>query len=289
MKQRGKSRLRISYISSVISIATVLYMISITGILILYGNKLSHIIKENITVSIYLKNNASDDDVNKLKNTLSQKVYIKDLKYISKEQAATELSSELGEDFVEFLGYNPLPSSIDINLKSNYANSDSLVKIQSQLMQYSIVDDVVYQKILLDEVNSNLKKISLIILAFSVVLLIISIILISNTIKLSIYSKRFLIRSMQLVGATENFVRKPFLKQGVWQGIIASVVAIAFVLITFWFIDKRLGNIHELVKLVELLFFGIMVFLFGFIISILATWKSVNKFLRMRVDKLYSN
>ncbi len=289
MKQRGKSRLRISYISSVISIATVLYMISITGILILYGNKLSHIIKENITVSIYLKNNASDEDVAKLKNTLTQRVYIKDLKYISKEQAATELSSELGEDFVEFLGYNPLPSSIDINLKSNYANSDSLVKIQSQLMQYSIVDDVVYQKILLDEVNSNLKKISLIILAFSVVLLIISIILISNTIKLSIYSKRFLIRSMQLVGATENFVRKPFLKQGVWQGIIASVVAIAFVLITFWFIDKRLGNIHELVKLVELLFFGIMVFLFGFIISILATWKSVNKFLRMRVDKLYSN
>ncbi len=264
-------------------------MISITGILILYGNKLSHIIKENITVSIYLKNNASDEDVAKLKNTLTQRVYIKDLKYISKEQAATELSSELGEDFVEFLGYNPLPSSIDINLKSNYANSDSLVKIQSQLMQYSIVDDVVYQKILLDEVNSNLKKISLIILAFSVVLLIISIILISNTIKLSIYSKRFLIRSMQLVGATENFVRKPFLKQGVWQGIIASVVAIAFVLITFWFIDKRLGNIHELVKLVELLFFGIMVFLFGFIISILATWKSVNKFLRMRVDKLYSN
>ncbi|MDD3739523.1 MAG: permease-like cell division protein FtsX [Lentimicrobiaceae bacterium] len=289
MKQRGKNRLRISYISSVISIATVLYMISITGILILYGNKLSHIIKENITVSIYLKNNASDEDVAKLKNTLTQRVYIKDLKYISKEQAATELSSELGEDFVEFLGYNPLPSSIDINLKSNYANSDSLVKIQSQLMQYSIVDDVVYQKILLDEVNSNLKKISLIILSFSAVLLIISIILISNTIKLSIYSKRFLIRSMQLVGATENFVRKPFLKQGIWQGIIASIIAIAFVLITFWFIDKKLGNIYELVKIAEILFFGIMVFLFGFIISMLATWKSVNKFLRMRVDKLYSN
>lgn len=289
MKQRGKNRLRISYISSVISIATVLYMISITGILILYGNKLSHIIKENITVSIYLKNNASDEDVAKLKNTLTQRVYIKDLKYISKEQAATELSSELGEDFVEFLGYNPLPSSIDINLKSNYANSDSLVKIQSQLMQYSIVDEVVYQKVLLDEVNSNLKKISLIILAFSAVLLVISIILISNTIKLSIYSKRFLIRSMQLVGATENFVRKPFLKQGIWQGIIASIIAIAFVLITFWFIDKKLGNIYDLVKIAEILIFGIMVFLFGFIISMLATWKSVNKFLRMRVDKLYSN
>lgn len=236
-----------------------------------------------------LKDNVDDDMVLNYMKRLQKTSYVKEAVFISREQAAIELSNELGEDFVQFLGYNPLPSSIDLQLKSGFANSDSIARIEKQLMTSNLVKEVVYQKSLIDQVNSNISKITLVILSFSLILLVISVILINNTIKLSIYSRRFLIRSMQLVGATENFIRLPFLKKSIFHGVIAGVIAVLLLIVTMYAARQRIPEIVALQDMQQFAVFFALVLVLGVVLSAFSTWLSVNKFLRMKVDNLYSN
>jgi len=287
--QVGSGRLRASYITSIISIMLVLFMIGLLGMIILHGKKLSDYVRENISVSLMLKENVTDDMVQNYMKRLQNTSYVKQSQFISREQAAKELSNELGEDFVNFLGYNPLPASIDIQLRAGYANSDSIARIEKQLLSSNLVKEVLYQKSLIDQVNSNISKISLVIISFSLILLIISIILINNTIKLSIYAKRFLIRSMQLVGATENFIRLPFIRKSIVHGIIAAIIADLLLIGTIFLARQRIPEIIALQDYTQFAIFFLGVLILGVILSAFSTWFSVNKYLRMKIDNLYSN
>ncbi len=288
-KKAGTGRLRASYITSIISIMLVLFMLGLLGLIILHGKKLSEYVRENISVSVMLKDSAEDELVLNYMKRLEKTSYVKHAEFITREQAAKELSNELGEDFVQFLGYNPLPASIDLQLRSGYANTDSIARIEKQLLSSNLVKEVVYQKSLIDQVNSNINKITLVILSFSMILLVISIILINNTIKLSIYARRFLIRSMQLVGATETFIRLPFIRKSIVHGIIASVAAILLLTGTLYVARQRMPEIAALqdVKEFSIFFAGILVL--GILLSAFSTLFAVNKFLRMKIDNLYSN
>jgi cell division transport system permease protein len=288
-KKAGTGRLRASYITSIISIMLVLFMLGLLGLIILHGKKLSEYVRENISVSVMLKDSAEDELVLNYMKRLEKTSYVKHAEFITREQAAKELSNELGEDFVQFLGYNPLPASIDLQLRSGYANTDSIARIEKQLLSSNLVKEVVYQKSLIDQVNSNINKITLVILSFSMILLVISIILINNTIKLSIYARRFLIRSMQLVGATETFIRLPFIRKSIVHGIIASVAAILLLTGTLYLARQRMPEIAALqdVKEFSIFFAGILVL--GILLSAFSTLFAVNKFLRMKIDNLYSN
>lgn len=287
--QVRSGRLRASYITSIISIMLVLFMIGLLGMIIIHGKKLSDYVRENISISLMLKDNIGDDLIQNYMNRLQHTSYVKQAEFISRQQAAKQLSDELGEDFVEFLGYNPLPASIDIQLKAGYANNDSIARIEKHLLASNLVKEVVYQKSLIDQVNSNISKISLVIMSFSLILLIISVILINNTIKLSIYARRFLIRSMQLVGATENFIRFPFIRRSAFHGLIAAVLADLLLVGTLYAARQRIPEIVALedMTIFGLFFLGVMVL--GVILSALSTWISVNKFLKMKIDTLYSN
>ncbi len=267
----------------------VLFMLGLLGMIILHGKKLSDYVRENISVSLMLKDDVTDDQVSGYMKLLQKTIYVKQAEFISREQAAKELSNELGEDFVQFLGYNPLPASIDIQLRAGYANNDSIARIEKQVLNSNLVKEVVYQKSLIDQVNSNISKITLVILIFSLILLVISVVLINNTIKLSIYAKRFLIRSMQLVGATENFIRIPFIKKSIGHGFIAAVIADILLIGTLYLARQRIPEIIALqdVKLFSIFFLGVIIL--GVILSAFSTWISVNKYLKMKIDTLYSN
>ncbi|MEI8046565.1 MAG: permease-like cell division protein FtsX [Bacteroidota bacterium] len=288
-KKAGSGRLRASYATSIISITLVLFMLGLLGLIILHGKKLSDYVRENISVSLMLKDNIPDDVISDYMKRLKATSYVKQAVFISREQAAKELSNELGEDFVQFLGYNPLPASIDLQLNAGYAYSDSIARIEKLLLKSTLVKEVVYQKSLIDQVNANIRKVSMVILSFSIILLVISIILIKNTIKLTIYSKRFLIRSMQLVGATETFIRLPFIKRSIVQGLIASVLAILMLIGTLYIAVERIPEIAALQDMRQFAVFFTGVLLLGVLLSALSTWISVNKFLRMKIDNLYSN
>jgi len=285
----GTGRLRASYITSIISIMLVLFMLGLLGLIILHGKKLSEYVRENISISVMLKENAADDMVISYMQRLERTSYVKKAEFISREQAAKELSNELGEDFVQFLGYNPLPASIDLQLRAGYANSDSIARIEKQLLRSNLVKEVVYQKSLIDQVNSNIRKISLVILSFSLILLFISVILINNTIKLSIYARRFLIRSMQLVGATETFIRLPFIKKSIVHGVIAALIAILLLIGALFLARQRMPEIIALQDVEQFTIFFAGILILGVLLSVFSTWIAVNKFLRMKIDNLYSN
>ncbi len=288
-KKAGSGRLRASYITSIISITLVLFMLGLLGMIIMHGKKLSDYVRENISISVMLKDNVADDVVLNYMKRLQRTSYVKEAELITREQAAKDLSNELGEDFVQFLGYNPLPASIDLQLRAEYANTDSIARIEKQLLTSNIVKEVVYQKSLIDQVNSNISKITLVILSFSLILLVISVILINNTIKLSIYARRFLIRSMQLVGATETFIRLPFIIRSIVHGAIAAIIAILLLVGTLYLARQRIPEIAALQDFRQFAFFFAGVFLLGVILSATSTLVSVNKFLRMKIDNLYSN
>ena len=288
-KKAVSGRLRASYITSIISIMLVLFMLGLLGMIILHGKKLSEYVRENISISVMLKENVSDDAIPAYLKRLQNTSYVKQAEFISREQAAREFTNELGEDFVKFLGYNPLPASIDLQLNSEYANTDSIARIEKQLLSNNMVKEVVYQKSMIDKVNDNIRKISLGILSFSLILLVISVILINNTIKLSIYSRRFLIRSMQLVGATENFIRMPFIRKSIVHGIIAALFAIALLIGTIYLARERMPEIAVLQDMNQFAIFFAGVLVLGILLSAFSTWISVNKFLRMKIDSLYSN
>jgi len=265
----------------------VLFMLGLLGLIILHGKKLSEYVRENIRISLLMKEDSSESMILTYKQKLDRTRYVRSSQYISREEAARELTEDLGEDFIHFLDFNPLPAAIDLQLKSEYTNNDSISKIEKQLKSNPLVKEVVYQKSMIDVVNDNIRKISMVITGFSMLLIIIAIVLINNTIKLSIYSRRFLIRSMQLVGATESFIRRPFIRRSMLHGLIASLLAIGFLMGTLWIARQR---IPELIQLEDMRSFTVMyglLVMIGVFLSGLSTYFAVRKFLHMKADSLH--
>ena len=275
------------YISTVISIALVLLMIGLLGLILVHARNLSNYVKENIVLNIIVNDGAKEVDVLALQKQLDVNPYILKTQYVSKELAARNLQKDLGEEFVQFLGYNPLLSSIDVYMKADFANNASIEKLSGQLSKNPLVKEVIYQKSLIDLVNQNLKVIGFVILAFAAILMIIAVALINNTIRLVIYSQRFLIKSMQLVGATKGFIRKPFIGYGLLHGFIGGLIAVILLLLTLYVAQQQ---IPELVILTNWIEFGIVFLVVigaGMLISTLSTWFAVSKYLGLKIYDLY--
>jgi cell division transport system permease protein len=283
-----RRRLTASYITSVVSITLVLFLLGIGGILILNGRKLSNYVKENIGISVYLTKDAREVDIFSLQKTLDAKDAVKETKYVSSEKAAEDFKKQLGEDFVAFLGENPLPRSIDVKLKASYANPDSFDILEKEFRTYPNVEDVKYQKDLVYEINSHVNSISMAIFIFSILLFAISVTLINNTIRLTVYSKRFIIRTMQLVGANPLLIRRPFILRGITQGVIASLLAIVLLIGCVFIAENQLSELYSFIDLKILgTVFGLLL-LIGIFIAWLSTILSVNKYLKMKTDNLYT-
>jgi cell division transport system permease protein len=275
------------YISTVFGIAMVLLMVGLLGLILVHANKLSRYVKENIVLNIYVDETAHETDVLQLQKQLDANPMVKQTQYVSKELAARNLQKDLGEDFVQFLGYNPLSQSLDVYLKAEYANNTDIEKFKTELLKNPMVKEVKYQQSLVDQMNQNLTSISLIILGFAVIFVILSVALINNTIRLAIYSQRFLIKSMQLVGATKGFIRKPFIIYGIWHGLLGALIAIVILMLTLFVAQKE---IPDLVILQDYTEFGIVFALvvgLGIFISAFSTSLAVNKYLRLKIYNLY--
>jgi len=283
----AKRRLKSSYLSTIVGVTLVLYMLGLLGLIVMHAKKLSDYVKENIGYTVFLNDDVKDVDVIQLQKTLDARNYVKSTEFITKEKAAATLQKDIGEDFTTFLGYNPLSASIEIRLSAEFANSDSLKVLETELLKNKNVKEVSYQKSLVTAVNENLRKISYIILGFSCLLLFIAIALINNTIRLSVYSKRFLIRTMQLIGATESFIRRPFILKGVVQGIVGAMVAVILLVFTLYFAQKEVPELQELQDAALFIKLFIFVTLMGVVISWVSTYLAVRKYLRIQTDYLY--
>ena len=225
-EKHTQRKLRTASASTVISISLVLFMLGILGLILVNAQRLSNYVKENIGFTVMLKEEIKEVDVLQFQKTLDASQWVKSSQYVSSEEAAAILQKDLGEDFISFLGYNPLTASIDIHLHANHTSLERMNALESELSNHDLVSEVVFQKDLVDSINQNVQKVSLLLLSFCLLLLIIAVALINNTIRLSVYSKRFLIRTMKLVGATHGFIRKPFLASGLTQGIFGALIGI---------------------------------------------------------------
>ena len=285
--QKSAVRVKTSYVSTIISISLVLFMLGLLGIILVNAKQISDHVKQNIGFSLYLKDDLSQSDIDKLQKVLQAKEYTNRIEYINKEQAAELLKKDLGEDFVDFLGYNPLSGSIDLYLNSEFAEETSVGSITRELKSLPAVKMVDYQKDLIAAVNSNVQKIGMILLGFSILLLIVVIALINNTIRLAIYSKRFLIKTMQLVGATGGFIRRPFVARGIFNGFLSGVIALLLLAGVMFSIRNNLPEFFELqnFNVYIILFSGVI--LLGILISWISTSLAVRKFLRMQSGDLY--
>ncbi|MDR1171051.1 MAG: permease-like cell division protein FtsX [Bacteroidales bacterium] len=282
-----QKRLRSSYATSIISISLVLCMLGTIGILLLTAHRISKYVKENIGFSVFLKEQVKEADIYRLQKTLDAEPYVRSTRYVTKDDAAREFTEELGEDFSGFLGYNPLSASIEVKLDAHYANNDSIEHIESRLQSFDEVKEASCQKSMIYILNENIKKISLFILAFSALLVVIAVSLINNTIRLSVYSRRLLIRTMQLVGATNTFIRQPFLWRSALHGIYSAFIAMAILVLSLYWAE---GQLEDIISVKDVQILGglfLIVFFLGIILSWISTYFAVNKYLNIKTDKLY--
>lgn len=280
-------RLLRSYLTSTISMSLVLFMLGMIALLWFTSIAITRHIKESFTVSMVLREPVSDADISLLEQSLKTAPFVRSSRFISKEAAVAELQEEVGSDFVEFLGYNPLSSAFDVHLVAEYTHPDSIAKIEEQLMKMPKVEEILYQKPLIQALHDNIRKISFIILVFSVLLFSVAVSLINSTIRLMVYSRRFMIRTMQLVGASSHFIRRPFLFRGFWQGLVATCVAMVLLLLVMYWLQEQLplfAEIHDVPLKVTL--FGILLGV-GVALQWICTIFAVNRYLRMKTDELY--
>ena len=280
-------KLRSSYATTIVSISLVLFLLSLLGLLVLNTKKLADFVKENIGFSVILHENTREADIMQIQRSFDASKFVKETRYVTPEQAAVELQEELGENFLDFLGFNPLLPSIDLKLNAAYANPDSIAKIEKEFMGYPQVKEVYYQESLVHLVNENVRNISLIILVFSGFLFFISIALFNNTIRLLFYSKRFIIKTMLLVGATSSFIRRPFIFSGVMHGILGSVIASLMLFIVIYFAQRQMPDVAGFTDFGTIGILLLSIFAIGILISWLSTLFAVNKYLRIDQDRLY--
>jgi len=281
-------RILSSSASVVISLSLVLFVIGLLGLVLINAQRLSNYVKENIGFTIMLKDGVNEIEIMNFQKILDAADFAKNSTFVSKEQATKDLQDDLGEDFVSFLGYSPLLSSIDVKLNANYANTDSLVFIKAELSNYQLVHTIFYQENLIDKLNSNINRLSFFLFSFCLLLFIIAFALINNTIRLSVYSKRFLIRTMRLVGAKNSFIQKPFLIKGMYQGVYSSIFAIFMLIGSIQLIQSETAsmlNITDL-KIIGLIFS--LIFIFGFFLSWISTFFAVRKFIKQNESELYN-
>lgn len=286
-KNNSVSYLDMQFITSSISTTLVLLLLGLVVFFVLGAHNLSIYVRENINFSVLISDDMKEADILKLQKKLDKEPFVKQTEYISKKQALKEQSEAMGTDPEEFLGYNPFTASIEIKLHSDYANSDSIAKIEKMIKKNTNIQDVLYQRELIDLVNDNIRNISLVLLALAVVLALISFALINNTIRLAIYSKRFLIHTMKLVGASWGFIRRPFLRRNIWSGVLAGIMADAILMGTaYWLVSYEPELIRVITPEVMLLVSG-SVLIFGVVITFLCAYLSINKYLRMKASTLY--
>lgn len=283
----SKRRLIGSSITTIISLSLVLFMLGFLALIILNAHKLADNVKENIGIQVVLNDDAKEVNVKRLSKTLDARRYVKSTKFTTKEEAAIDLQDELGEEFLEFLEFNPLLGSIMVHLDASYANTDSLYWIERELLADKSVKEVLYQKSLVDMINQNLKQIGLVLLVLSGLFSVIALALINNTIRLTIYSKRFNIRTMQLVGATQGFIRRPFVWKGIGNGVLAAFLAIGMLIGVLYLLEEQLPELKDLQDERMLIVLFVLVLVLGILIAWFSTSLAVRKYLRLKTDKLY--
>jgi cell division transport system permease protein len=282
-----KRRLISSYFSVVISISLVLFLLGLLGLLVLNTKKVADHFKEKIALTVFLKDTAKQVEIDQLQQSLALAEYTKSATFVSKEQAAEEHSATIGENFMEFLGYNPLQNSIDVYLLADFVSPSKLEEIQTEIMTKDFVDEVTYDKPLIVLLNDNIKKISFWVLVISAIFLFIAVLLINSSIRLSVYAKRFTIKTMQMVGATKGFIRRPFILKSMKLGIIGSLVAIAGIAGVLFYLDKYFPQMQFMQDKVLIGGLFLFVFLMGLLISWLSTYFATQRFLNLRTDELY--
>ncbi|ETN94583.1 cell division protein FtsX [Zhouia amylolytica] len=282
-----KRKLISSYFSVVLSIALVLFLLGMLGILILNTKKLADHFKEQVAVTVFLKDQAKDVEIKQLQQSLAMADYTKSAVFVSKDEAAEKHSKEIGENFMDFLGYNPLQNSIDVHLKAAYVHPDSLQNIAAGLTEKNYVDEVAYDQPLISLLNDNIKRISLWILIASGVFTLIAVLLINSSIRLSVYSNRFIIKTMQMVGATKAFIRKPFIWRNVKLGMVGATVSILAMSGVLYYADGRLPQLDILDDPVWLVVLFIGIFIISIVITTISTFIATQRFLNLRTDDLY--
>lgn len=282
-----KRRLISSYFSVVLSVFLVLFLLGILGLFIINSNKLANDFKENIAMTVFFKNEANDSILKTFGTELKASRFVKSYNYVTKEAAAKDHTDIIGEDFMEFLGENPLQNSYDIHLKGDYVVKDSIAKIEADLRKNTMISDIVYDKQLVNLVNDNIKKVSMWILIISGFLAVIAVLLINSSLRLSIHSNRFIIKTMQMVGATKAFIRKPFVMRSIKLGMIGAVLAVLALIGVLIYVETSFPNLgiledKAMIGLVLLAVLGI-----GILITWLSTYFATQRFLNLRTDDLY--
>jgi len=287
MAGKRKKRITGSYFVSTLSISLVLVVIGILVFMVLNARSVSDHVKQNIGFSIIVRDHVSDAEIRKMQKILDTKPFVASSVFISKEEAAREFKKELGEDFEEVLGYNPLLPSVEIRLNPVYANNDSLAVIEKQLLQNEVVQEVSYQKSLVHMINENIRRISIILLIAGAALMLISFTLIRNTVHLAVYSRRFLIKTMQLVGAKPFFICKPFIQNGAWFGFFGSMFANLVLLAGIYFLQKEAGGVIDLMDKKLIIEMVGCVTVCGILLSLISAWMSVSGYLNKDMNELY--
>jgi cell division transport system permease protein len=283
----AKRRLRNSYIGTSISITLVLYVLGLTGTVIIFAGVISVKVKENYSFTIYMADDVPESEILRFQKYLDTRDAVRSTRFISSEEASAEYAETIGEDFVALIGKSPINDHIELRVKSEYANLDSLKGFEEDILSRSNVAEFHYNRGLIEQVNENMQQFGVMLLAFSALLFIIAFTLINNTIRLAVFANRFIIRSMQMVGATQRFIRRPFLKKGVIQGMISGILSIALLMGTFVLINKETDNIITVEYLDLLLILFAFVLLLGIAIAYVSTWLAVRRYLRIKTDLLY--
>lgn len=282
-----RRRLAGAWLSTVISISLVLLLVGVAGLLVANARSVSDYFKENMQVSVLMKQEVGDDEAMEYVSDLDAKPFIKSTTFVSREQGAKEMTDLLGEDFLNVFEAAPIPVSVDVTLKADYVSSDSLEVVKNEIMKSPLVDDVVYQQSLVDKLNTNLRKISMVLGVFIVLLLFISFVLINNTVRLNVFSRRFTIHTMRLVGATKSFIRAPFLVQAVFQGLFSALLATLMLVGILFFVRSEFAQLFEVFRLDMLLIVIGVEILAGVLICVVSTALVVGRLVSLSKDELY--
>lgn len=282
-----RRRLRNAYLSSVISISLVLLLVGVASLLLVNAKAISDYFKENMQVSVMLKQTIDESDGLKYKEELDKQPFIRSSAFVSREQGRFEMEQLLGEGFLDVFETAPIPVSIDITLNAEYVSADSIEVVKTRILDSQYVEEVVYQRSLVDALNANLSKISMVLSIFIALLLFISFVLINNTVRLNVFARRFTIHTMKLVGATRSFIRAPFLVQSLFQGVFAAVISILALVGGLYFVRNEFEQLFEVFRMELLLVVLGIVLVSGMLICLLSTWMVVNKLLSLNKDELY--
>ena len=282
-----RRRLANAYLSSIISISLVLLLVGMASMLLVNAKSVSDYFKENMQVSVMMKQSVSDDAALSYKADLDKKRFIKSSVFVSKEQGRREMEDMLGEDFLEIFETSPIPVSIDVTLNAEYVSADSLEIVRAEIGKSPLVDEVTYQRSLVDALNANLSRISMVLAVFISLLLFISFVLINNTVRLNVFARRFTIHTMKLVGATKSFIRAPFLVQSAFQGVFAAMIAIIVLVVMLFFVKSGFEQLFEVFRLELLLLVAGIVMLSGLVICVTSTYFVVGKLVSLKKDELY--